>query len=365
MSKTFVVLDTANTGFYGNRIFDVKHASQFPGAQIWPKLHRAATRRGWAMVTCDVQAETRSGDARIAVISEEVTSFTESLLRQGGIPALLMSGESPNVARRFYFHLRRHAKRYMNVLLFGGFRGRIQPPTRFHTLYWPNEKAPALRKDWNEKRLLVMVASNKHTRSVQEQGPFRAMRTAVVSLKHSGLRMVDPLFRFKDLYAERYKALSFFAEEEGFDLYGRGWDKNSGINRKAWDRIRALNPTAARSKIETLSSYRFSLCFENCVFPGYVTEKIFDCFLGGCIPIYWGAPDIDAYVPSDAYVDMRAFSRWQDLRSFIRQTSARTANNYLDAGESFLTSESFRRFETDTLVAKIVDILEESLHNAS
>lgn len=42
------------------------------------------------------------------------------------------------------------------------------------------------------------------------------------------------------------------------------------------------------SKIEWLQDYRFNICFENSSYPGYLTEKLIDAYLGGCIPIYWG-----------------------------------------------------------------------------
>ena len=41
-------------------------------------------------------------------------------------------------------------------------------------------------------------------------------------------------------------------------------------------------------KIEWLKSYKFNICFENSSYPGYLTEKLFDAFMGGCVPIYWG-----------------------------------------------------------------------------
>lgn len=51
------------------------------------------------------------------------------------------------------------------------------------------------------------------------------------------------------------------------------------------------------NKLSYLSSYKFNLCPENSNYKGYVTEKLFDAVLSGCIPIYWGSenqpePDI-------------------------------------------------------------------------
>ena len=41
-------------------------------------------------------------------------------------------------------------------------------------------------------------------------------------------------------------------------------------------------------KMSWLQSYKFNICFENSSYPGYLTEKLFDAFISGCIPIYWG-----------------------------------------------------------------------------
>ena len=45
--------------------------------------------------------------------------------------------------------------------------------------------------------------------------------------------------------------------------------------------------TSVNDKIEWLKSYKFNICFENSSYPGYLTEKLFDAFMGGCVPIYW------------------------------------------------------------------------------
>ncbi|RDU64628.1 hypothetical protein CQA53_07700 [Helicobacter didelphidarum] len=42
------------------------------------------------------------------------------------------------------------------------------------------------------------------------------------------------------------------------------------------------------NKIEWLRDYKFNICFENSSNPGYLTEKLFDAYAAGCVPIYWG-----------------------------------------------------------------------------
>ncbi|MEB2778324.1 glycosyltransferase family 10 [Algoriphagus sp. D3-2-R+10] len=46
-------------------------------------------------------------------------------------------------------------------------------------------------------------------------------------------------------------------------------------------------------KIEFMRPYKFCIAYENSSYPGYVTEKIMDCFIAGCIPIYWGSSCIE------------------------------------------------------------------------
>jgi hypothetical protein len=46
-----------------------------------------------------------------------------------------------------------------------------------------------------------------------------------------------------------------------------------------------------RPKMPTMEGYRYSLCPENSIGDGYITEKIPEAFHSGCIPITWCRPD--------------------------------------------------------------------------
>lgn len=50
-----------------------------------------------------------------------------------------------------------------------------------------------------------------------------------------------------------------------------------------------LNKEYRNNKIEFLAGYRFNICPENMDAKEYVTEKIWDSFEAGCIPVYGGA----------------------------------------------------------------------------
>ena len=42
------------------------------------------------------------------------------------------------------------------------------------------------------------------------------------------------------------------------------------------------------AKLKYLSEFLFNVCCENSNTNGYCTEKLFECAIAGCIPIYWG-----------------------------------------------------------------------------
>jgi GR25 family glycosyltransferase involved in LPS biosynthesis len=60
-----------------------------------------------------------------------------------------------------------------------------------------------------------------------------------------------------------------------------------------------------KKKVDFLRQYRFCLAYENAASPGYVTEKLFHAKAAGCVPIYWGAPDVEQDFCMDGVIDAR------------------------------------------------------------
>lgn len=149
------------------------------------------------------------------------------------------------------------------------------------------------------------------------------------------------------LYTERARAVRFFEQKhpQDFDLFGFDWPQH----------ITVYKGTVA-DKLEKVSHYKFSIAYENITNePGYVTEKIFDCFSAGTIPIYWGAPNIGMYVPADCFIDRRQFSCNEDLYAYLTTMSKETHHDYLCNIERFLASDSAHYFSNEyfaQLVAK-------------
>jgi len=61
-------------------------------------------------------------------------------------------------------------------------------------------------------------------------------------------------------------------------------------------------------KVEFLRQYKFCIAYENAASPGYVTEKLFHAKAAGCVPIYWGAPDVELDFTMEGVIDARGKS---------------------------------------------------------
>jgi hypothetical protein len=75
---------------------------------------------------------------------------------------------------------------------------------------------------------------------------------------------------------------------DAIDFYGRGF-------------------VTMDDKLDALLDYKFHVVIENSSQPHYFSEKLADCFLANCFPIYHGCPNIGQYFPSDALakIDIR------------------------------------------------------------
>ena len=61
-----------------------------------------------------------------------------------------------------------------------------------------------------------------------------------------------------------------------------------------------------RRKVDFLQQYKFCLAYENTASPGYITEKILHAKAAGCVPIYWGAPNLEIDFDLEGCIDARA-----------------------------------------------------------
>ena len=163
-----------------------------------------------------------------------------------------------------------------------------------------------------------------------------------------------------ELYSKREEIVRWFerTHPEDLDLYGRGWDRYnfsekrpfSALNRLKFLR-RLLAPSlpsykgAVEKKRPILEQYRFSICYENSSdMPGYITEKIFDVFAAGTIPVYWGAPNISDHIPAGCFIDKRDFKDYEALYSYMKSMTDEEYLRRLETIDSFVKGAKGERF---------------------
>lgn len=171
-----------------------------------------------------------------------------------------------------------------------------------------------------------------------------------------------------ELYSERRSIIEFYEQNhpEKFDLYGYGWNErpsladiyySRGLPRGRYDVFRGL----AESKSKVYKKHRFALSFENiCGIQGYISEKLFDCLRNGTVPVYYGASNIDQFVPEAAYIDYREFGRPSELHDYLDSMDADDYRGYLEAGKRLFdqglgpfSPEQFAETVTEHLISTV------------
>lgn len=158
------------------------------------------------------------------------------------------------------------------------------------------------------------------------------------------------------LFQERIHAVDFFSsQEDGIDLYGTNWD-DSGFHF-----VTTSYKGPCESKKEILKKYKFSIAYENVgTIPGLITEKIFDCFGAGTIPVYLGAPNISSSIPPSCFIDVREFEDYTQLYEYLINMSEDRYEQYLDAAKIFVQSPKYALFTSkhfSELMVKQIKVL--------
>lgn len=192
-------------------------------------------------------------------------------------------------------------------------------------------------------------------------------KNQIPQIKFSNKRFIAAVFGAKsssikgELYTERLKSFEYFSQKpEGFDLFGTGWAK-----RTETFLVNAYKGTV-ESKINTLRNYKFSICYENSsLYRGYITEKIFDCFAAGTVPIYYGAPNISDYISSECYIDFREYESYDHLYEYLISMPEQTYQDYLDSIKKYICTEEYKIFSSFGYANKMCELCISTLYCSS
>ncbi|MBE9166967.1 fucosyl transferase [Pleurocapsales cyanobacterium LEGE 06147] len=222
-----------------------------------------------------------------------------------------------------------------------------------------------------KRKPLVMINSNKYAGLLAQRNVGRT-GLPVIGPRLGGWQVpwIEILKQQRSDLCKRRRKIARLAEKKFpnfLDIYGVGWQgepiswMHKVIPAKPFKC--ALGRTNL-SKLETLSKYRFCLAFENITGNyGYISEKIFDCFYAGVVPVYLGDENITEYIPKEAFVDVRQFSTDLELLEYLQECPESDWKQMYISGQIYLQSKQIKIFQTDMFVSRMLEVTNKVLMN--
>ena len=316
-------------------------------------------------------------------LEDRATCFLRVLrnrLEGSGISLVHCDEVSPGEAWGYLFI--NHNQRFMTKLQRSGYRGKL-----FLIVF---ESALIQPDNWSEKirsRYSAVFSWGRDEKMAQGGGqeiiPFfwpNPLGLAEQPLPFSDRKKLCVLMaankwkrRPNELYTERFRAILWFMKNHPgeFDLYGYDWDISpakkvveyirNGYRTLKGRQVRPINVSPVYKgcvpvKKDILKNYRFCICYENAEnFPGYITEKIFDCFIAGVVPVYLGWDRVQEFIPQDTFIDKRKFPDYESLYDRLLSMGEEEYDRYLEAVGRFLSSEQAKRFDVSSFVEILLE----------
>ncbi len=94
-------------------------------------------------------------------------------------------------------------------------------------------------------------------------------------------------------------------------------------------------------KRKYLSSYKFTIAFENYAYPGYQTEKLYDAMQVNSIPIYCGDIDIHKIFNTKSFINVTDYIKLNENK-FIDLLEKKSQQNFKDYRPAFFKSPQIR-----------------------
>ena len=202
------------------------------------------------------------------------------------------------------------------------------------------------KKDFKNRKFLTMITNNTNVDSIiyslnlHNNTHYYNRSNVLIDEVHS-------------IYKEREKAATYFMNKcpDEFDLYGALWpEKYNKVLRGSVSR---------EEKQQKLSLYKFAISYDSYTNQnGYISEKIFDCFMSKVVPIYLGANNVEKYIPRNCFINKNDYKSYDDLYNYLVNMDEETYNNYIENIERYLKSDNFNKYFSSMSSAKV---LKESL----
>lgn len=106
-------------------------------------------------------------------------------------------------------------------------------------------------------------------------------------------------------------------------IYGKGWPPGYSLEN-------SRDGEWWKSKPSILAKYDFCLAMENSLQPYYVSEKLWDSILNGCLPIYCDNGTIYKDFPKDSFLDIRDYKSIDEVWDKVSTMSLEEWNRRFD-----------------------------------
>lgn len=229
----------------------------------------------------------------------------------------------------------------------------------------PNSNLRKLERiPFSSKRGLLMLYSNRTSGFFANRQPGLSgipFVGALLSGWSISFSEVIDTYR-KDLYCVR-RSFAVKCEKDYcdfVDIYGKGWNQENiswfpFFNRHSYKCWRGISDL---SKIELGFHYKFLLAYENYKGDkGYISEKLFDAYRCGAVPVYLGDQNIQESIPTDSFIDARDYGSEVQLLRALKEMPEHEWLNYYEAGQRFLNSNLFVEYGDDFYSDKMTEIL--------
>lgn len=322
------ILLNADTPFLSNKIFDITDKKYNRDNCLMPyyQLQQSLRSQGYNLQTIDC-GDIHSAEYIIFFDLPKNNIFFRKCIEAGLQEKMIFwLLEPPAVSRRNW-----NRKLHKNFLKVFTWNDALVDNKKYFKIFYPQPQLPATEFiSFTQRKLCTLIAGNKKSR--------------------------HPL----ELYSERIRAIKAFEKlcPDQFDFYGNGWNKPNQKIQRLFPFLTPhfhsyRGPIADKSAV--LSQYKFSICYENFLgsqeYDGYITEKILDCFMSQCVPVYLGASNITTYIPKETFIDKRNFSSYNDLFTYLSNMSAEEHANYLANINRYLNSDLFHKnFSTESFI---------------
>lgn len=328
--KTRYFIDPPSVDFMGNQLFEESSPLNRDGSLLpFIRLKKNLSEIDIQVDTADILLESQLRDSKNYYWSlgslDNYQKVANNNLAELESFILL---EPPLISRKMYNQLPQLSRFFKKVFLHNTNGDQYSlagvQQEKLHKVFWPQPYKDVVEKYWNKTE--------------------RINKAVIISGNHRARE------RANELYSNRIYILSNLAKKNFCDLYGRNWNKwysKESLWYPYWVNIFSIFRNykgECQDKLEVLSDYRFSMCFENMEMEGYITEKIFDCFYAGTVPVYKGSPSVGEDIPVDCFVHFNDFKSIDNLYEYLFHMPLEEYEQYRKNAREFLQTKGKQRY---------------------